>query len=173
MVNDGQVIFSWYSSWTWFHRMFIVQCKFSTSMHAALLQTTHLRYPIVWNLTVHILVGLRTIAVFTVKRRPWAVAVPYHKPYFHQDLRPYIYGAITAMSNIAWLRLKPSRLGLDSPFDAISAARPDFPHLPIARRRPPMARCYAVPYREPLSLTEIRPFCYGRHRYGTVRTPTF
>jgi len=49
MVYDGQVIFSWYSSWTWFHRMFIVQHKFSTSTCAALLQTTHLRYQIVWN----------------------------------------------------------------------------------------------------------------------------
>jgi len=80
-----------------------------------------------------------------------------------------------AMSNIAWLRLKPSRLGLDSPFDAISAARLDFLHLPIARHHPPMAYgmawCYPVLYHEPLSLTEIWPFCYGHHHYGTVRTP--
>jgi len=91
--------------------------------------------------------------------------VPYREPYFHQDLWPYIYGAITAMSNIAWSRLKPSRLSLDSLFDAISAVRLDFLHLPIAQCRPPMAygmaRCYAVPYHEPLSLTKIWPFCYG------------
>jgi len=89
--------------------------------------------------TYHQAVGLRTIAIFTVKRQPWAVVVPYCEPYFHQDLRPYIYGAITAMSNIAWSRLKPPRLGLDSLFDTISAVRPYFPHLPIARRRPPTA----------------------------------
>jgi len=110
-----------------------------------------------------------------VKHQLWAVAVLYHKPYFHQDLQPYIYGAMTAMSNIAWSRLKPSCLGLDSPFDAISTARLDFPHLPIARRHPPMAygmaQCYPMPYCEPLSLTEIWPFCYGCHRYGMVRTP--
>jgi len=33
----------------------VVQCKFSTSTCAALLQTTHLRYPIVSNGIVHIL----------------------------------------------------------------------------------------------------------------------
>ena len=71
--------------------------------------------------------------------------MPYREPYFHQDLRPYIYGAITAMSNIAWSRLKPSRLGLDSLFDAISAVRPDFLHLPIAWHRPPTA--YGTPCR--------------------------
>jgi len=101
--------------------------------------------------------------------------VLYRKPYFHQDLQPYIYGAMMAMSNIAWSRLKPSHLGLDSPFDAISTARLDFLHLPIAWHRPPTAygtaQCYPVPYCEPLSLTEIWPFCYGHHRYGTVRTP--
>jgi len=102
--------------------------------------------------------------------------VLYRKPYFHQDLRPYIYGAMTAMSNIAWSRLKPSRLGLDSPFDAISAARLDFLHLPIARRHPPMAygtaQCYPMLYHEPLSLTEIWLFCYGRHHYSTPLTST-
>ena len=94
----------------------------------------------------------------------------------HIFIKPYIYGAITAMSNIAWSRLKPSRLGLDSLFDAISAVRPDFPHLPIARRRPPTAygtaRCYAVPYREPLSLTKIRPFCYGRFVTAVLLQPS-
>ena len=82
---------------------------------------------------------------------------------------------MTAMSNIAWSRLKPSCLGLDSPFWCYFHSQAGFPtssHCLVSSSygiRYGTVLSRAVPWAS--SLTEIWLFCYGHHHYGMVRTP--